>query len=298
MSFDLIVSIVVYKPKITILQETLDSLSKSNLNLKLIIRDNSPTPLDMKKISYNAPFNYFHSKSNLGYGKAHNKTISENYHLADYFLVLNPDVYFGESLLNEILQRMKHNPTIGLSIPKICHPSGHNQIVNRRIPRPQDYIISFLSHKFSLHFLKTSKYKSYQLQDFDTKKPFICPTISGCFMFFKSSSLKEVGGFDERFFLYLEDTDISRRISEKFKVVVFSDLVAFHHWSRGAYKSPKLFLIFIHSLFLYFRKWGWFRDSLREQLNANVKTYSSPSLKIKINDTHDYSYDLQQQQNL
>ena len=276
MLYDLVISVVVYKPKIEQLRQTLRSLEKSNLKLKVAIFDNSQEPLDVRDLNISYAVDYFCSKKNLGFGHAHNQNIKKYVDQAPYVLILNPDVYFDPYLLNELLARMSADPAIGACIPRICHPQGHLQVVNRRLPRPIDFAISFVSHKLRTDVFKTQKYLHYQIADLDMSKPFVCPTISGCFMLFRGSVLKEVQGFDERFFLYVEDTDLSRRVSEKYKIVVFSDLVAFHHWSRGAYRSPKLFFTFIRSIASYFTKWGWFWDSQREILNAQVSYYKAP----------------------
>jgi GT2 family glycosyltransferase len=279
MQYDLIVSIVIYKPKLSILQQTLDSLSNSNLNIKVALFDNSPTPLDWKNLFCKHPLEYSFNEKNIGYGSAHNKNIFKHIEKSKYVLVLNPDVFFEKTLLSALLQRMEASPDVGLCIPKICHPDGHLQLINRLLPRPQDYLISFMSNKLSTNIFKTKTYKEYLLDDVNTNKPFVCPIISGCFMFFRSKVFLEVDGFDERYFLYLEDTDLSRRVSEKSKTVVFSDLVAYHHWSRGAYTSSRMFFIFLRSLVTYFNKWGWFNDPLRESLNGVVQPYYSPKLK-------------------
>lgn len=278
MKYDLTVSIVVYKPKLQQLRQTLESLRTTKLHLQIILLDNSPTPLDLRLLPDSLPLTYIFRGENGGYGRAHNEAIQKYTQSAPYFLVLNPDVYFGPNLLESLLKNMNEDPTIGLCIPKICHPQGHMQIINRRLPRPIDYVISFVSGKLQTNIFKTKKYDDYQLEDIDTKKSFICPTISGCFMFFRSSTLQQVGGFDERFFLYLEDTDLSRRVSHVSKVVVFSNLKAYHYWSRGAYRNPKLFLTFVKSLIRYFNKWGWFWDMQRESLNAQVAYYQAPTL--------------------
>lgn len=276
MQYELIVSIVVYKPNIDQLQQTINSLCKSSVDLKIVLADNSPLPsLDISTFKFDKPLEYHFNGENLGYGRAHNKNLlGQNKDSAKYFLVLNPDVFFDGLLLQELIKRLALHEDIGLCIPKICHPAGHIQMINRRIPRPVDYVISFLSCKLNTEFFQTPTYNRYLLKDINTDDLFYCPTVSGCFMFFRSSAFIDVGGFDERFFLYLEDTDLSRRVSEKYKTIVFSDLVAYHHWSRGAYRNLKLFINFVQSLVLYFNKWGWLRDSQRDKLNSKVKSYN------------------------
>jgi len=271
--YDLVVSLVVYKPNLEHLQQTLQSLYSSNLYFKATIIDNSPTPLESSFLSNFSDLDYNFNQGNVGYGRAHNINITRYSQEARYFLVLNPDIYFDADLLPEMIRRMDADPYIGLSIPRVCHPSGQLQMINRRLPRPQDYVIGFLNTKFKTNFFATEKYKTYLLNDLDLKKPFSCPTISGCFMLFRADVLRDVGGFDKRYFLYLEDTDLSRRVARTHATVVFSDLTAFHHWTRGAYKNLKLFSLFVANLIRYFNKWGWMGDRERDRLNASAAYY-------------------------
>jgi GT2 family glycosyltransferase len=273
MYYDLIVSIVVYKPKLSQLQQTLDSLSQSPVNIKILLADNSPSALKTSDFQCTKPLDYIFNGENLGYGRAHNQSFFNCTDASPYILVLNPDVFFDPPLLSNILAIMQADPKLGLSIPKICHPQGNVQIINRRIPRPIDYVISFLSGKLKSEMFKTKKYQLYQMKDLNTDLPFVCPTISGCFMFMQTKAFVEAAGFDERFFLYMEDTDLSRRISEKYKTVVLANLTAYHHWSRGAYRSTRLFFLFVRSMVLYFNKWGWFYDPVRTHLNNKVTYY-------------------------
>jgi len=66
------------------------------------------------------------------------------------------------------------------------------------------------------------------------------PFLSGCFMFFRTHNLSEVGFFDERFFLYLEDADITRRILTKYNNAYYPGAVIYHHYKMGSYKSLRL----------------------------------------------------------
>ena len=93
------------------------------------------------------------------------------------------------------------------------------------------------------------------------------PIISGCFTLFRTEVLKEIGYYDERFFLYFEDFDLSRRISEKYKTLVLTSSYIYHEHGNGSRKNLKLFFVFIMSLIVYFNKWGWLIDRQRNVLN-------------------------------
>jgi GT2 family glycosyltransferase len=75
-------------------------------------------------------------------------------------------------------------------------------------------------------------------------------------MFFRTSVFKELGGFDERFFMYLEDCDIARRVSEKYKALFYPMADVIHLWERESKRSKKLLLIHVQSIIKYFLKWG------------------------------------------
>jgi GT2 family glycosyltransferase len=96
------------------------------------------------------------------------------------------------------------------------------------------------------------------------------PYLSGCFMFFRTTALKEIGLFDERIFMYIEDADITRRMHKKYKTIFLPSVTVYHHYAKGSYKNFKLMLYNIHGAVIYFNKWGWVFDSERKRINAEV----------------------------
>ena len=91
-------------------------------------------------------------------------------------------------------------------------------------------------------------------------------------MFMRMSVLKSVGGFDERFFLYLEDTDLSRRIGNVAKTIYDPSVAVIHEHQKGSYKSSRLMWVHIQSAVRYFNKWGWFFDRDRRERNQLAKS--------------------------
>ena len=83
------------------------------------------------------------------------------------------------------------------------------------------------------------------------------PYLSGSVMLFRKSILEKIGGFDENFYMYFEDTDITRRISEISRTVFYPYTSVIHLWERGSHKNIKLFFISLISTAKYFNKWGW-----------------------------------------
>mgnify|MGYP000101886375 CR=1 FL=1 len=106
-------------------------------------------------------------------------------------------------------------------------------------------------------------------------EPVFAPYLSGCFMFFRSEALLALGGFDERFFMYMEDVDLSRRCASKFGNVYYPLAKVTHLHERASHKNINLLKAHLKSTFQYFNKWGWFYDSERNILNRNcLKQFS------------------------
>jgi hypothetical protein len=83
------------------------------------------------------------------------------------------------------------------------------------------------------------------------------PILSGCFMFLRTDIFTSIGGFDERFFMYLEDFDLTRRMGEKSKTIFFPEVEIVHAHAKESYKNKKMMWIHIKSTIKYFNKWGW-----------------------------------------
>ena len=89
-------------------------------------------------------------------------------------------------------------------------------------------------------------------------------------MFLRSRALKKVGLFDERFFLYFEDTDLSRRIWRNFRNVYYPSVCIYHIHRRASYRDPNILRVHLRSAVQYFNKWGWFIDPERWRINREV----------------------------
>ena len=86
---------------------------------------------------------------------------------------------------------------------------------------------------------------------------FDVPYLSGCCMVMQSKPFLQIGGFDERYFLYLEDADLTREMSSWGRCQHFSAASVVHSWGRGNYKSLRLMVVNVQSAWRYFCKWGW-----------------------------------------
>jgi GT2 family glycosyltransferase len=108
------------------------------------------------------------------------------------------------------------------------------------------------------------------------------PYLSGCFMLLRTSALIDVGLFDERFFMYPEDVDLTRRIAARYETIFFPHVSVYHEHGAASRKSLKMFAVHFFNMVRYFNKWGWLVDPGRRELNR--KTLAQPQLQARLVD--------------
>jgi hypothetical protein len=264
--FDIIASIVLYKNKPDEIKRVIDNFLNTNLNIKLYVVDNSSTD-NLRKLCTDDRIGYIFNNDNIGFGAAHNVAIEKAIGNSKYYLILNPDVYFKKGTLEKIHNFMEENYDIGLAMPKVLYPNNEMQYLCKLSPTPFDLILRrFLPFKKYLE----KRNEKYELRFADYDQIMDVPYLSGCFMFIRTEVFEEVGMFDERYFMYLEDTDLSRRIHERYRTVYYPEATVYHEYGKGSYKNPKLLWYHISSAIKYFNKWGWFFDKDRREINRKT----------------------------
>ena len=262
--FDLTVCIVTYKNDREILTKAVESvLGSEQVTLKLYIVDNSPTD-EIRNWYKDDRVDYSFSNANIGFGAAHNKIMCNPEKMGRYHLVLNPDIYFDSHVLRGLVDYMDAHQEVGNIIPKTYYPNGTLCPVCRLLPRPQDWIFRMFIPFKSWRQKVTRR---FLMSDCDFNKTMNAPSLSGCFMFFRKSVIEEMGLFDERIFMYGEDTDINRRIHRKYQTIYYPELEIVHYGAEQGHTNPRLIKIQIESCIYYLNKWGWFFDKERTKMN-------------------------------
>lgn len=263
------VSIVVYNHSYEVIRGLVEQVLKVPVELCLYILDNSKED-KLSSWLIDPRIIYRFNEANLGYGRAHNLAMKQAVNSFEYHLVLNPDIEFKVDALLKMLDYMDSHPTIGLIMPKVLYGDGQIQYLCKMLPTPFDLIV----RRFIPSFLKPlieRRLQHYELKHKDYSALMEVPNLSGCFMLMRCEALKTVGFFDERFFMYLEDTDLSRRINEYYRTIYFPEVSIVHHFEKGSYKSLRLLNYHIVSAFRYFGKYGWFIDTVRDTINSTLK---------------------------
>ena len=217
--------------------------------------DNSPTN-ELKYIFEDVQdVKYIFSKKNLGFGKGHNVALSLPIS-SSYHLILNPDVYFQPQVISELISYMEQKTEVGLVQPKVLFPNGDIQYLCKRYPSLFIFFARRFLPKYLQHFF-IKKLNHYEMRDLDMIEPSEVLLLSGCFMLFRKKYLDEIGYFDDNYFMYCEDFDLSIRMNECYKNVFYPNVFIYHSWERGAHKSWKLSITFMRSIVLFFNKHGW-----------------------------------------
>lgn len=266
---NLTASVVLYQNSYSQIKKVIQSfLLSSPILHQLIVVDNSPNN-DLKDLNEDSRIVYIHNPSNPGFGAAHNIAIKKSIEFgAKYHLVLNPDVYFDHNVIPKLIKFMDQNPDVGNVMPKVYYPDGSTQFLCKLLPTPYDWI----GRRFNpFRSLVEKRNQIFELRFTNYDQQMDVPYLSGCFMFLRTSAIKDVGLFDENIFMYGEETDLCRRLNTAGYRTVFNPKVSIiHEFQKGSHKSWRLTWIGIKSAIYYFNKWGWFFDRERKVINQRT----------------------------
>lgn len=261
-------SIVTYRNDPRVLRKTIESFLNTDLDVRLYVVDNSPSR-EIEGLCQDKRVEYIFNNKNTGFGAGHNIAINSSARRSRYHLVLNPDIFFAEGVLEKIYDFMEASSEVGLLMPKICYFDGSIQHLCKLLPTPFDLAIRRANSRV-LRGIFRRQLERYELKFTGYDRIMNVPHLSGCFMFIRRSVFDKVGTFDSRFFMYLEDVDFSRRIHTHFKTLYHPAFTVYHQHAKHSYSNLKALVHHVMSAVRYFSKWGWFFDEERDAINRKV----------------------------
>lgn len=264
MNNDSSASIVAFNNSPMQLLRAIKSIKNDFPEIIVFIVDNSPND-NLRIISLEHNCHYFHNPSNLGFGAAHNIAINKALDLGlGYHFIVNPDVYFEGEVIKPMLDMLKNDNKVGMLMPQILNIDGSVQNLPKLLPSP----LSILLRKIKIcYWIYEGFINRYELRTVPGGRVYNAPILSGCFTLLNLDAIKKVGMYDEKYFMYFEDWDLSRRIHKFYKTIYFPKVAVYHGYESGANKHLNLFIVFIKSAIVYFNKWGWFFDRDRIRIN-------------------------------
>lgn len=190
-------------------------------------------------------------KKNSGFAAGHNFVLPRLN--SKYHAIINPDIEIKSDVLSQMVSYLEENENIGLLSPKILYPSGAAQPHGKRRPNCK-YL---LAGRFRNEQKPSAAFAEYAMLEKGESAPFEIENASGCFMLIRTELLKKLNGFDERFFLYFEDSDLTLRLNKISSAFYFPQAAVYHSWARDSKKKIRFKLIEFKSMLYFFKKHGW-----------------------------------------
>ena len=265
-AYDLVGSVVIYNTDPDELERAIQQFLAIPGTTHLCILDNSRQPI--RRFQYDpALVSCQFCGKNLGYGRAHNIALRAASGRARFSLVMNTDIQYTADAVVRLIAFLDVTPRAGMVSPKICYPDGSLQYVCRLLPTPANMILR--------RFLPRSAWTAradalYELRWWNHDCIANIPYFQGSFMLMRTDLCNKLGGFDERFFLYGEDIDLTRRLHEVSETLYIPDVSITHEYRRYSNRSLRGTWYGIQNNCRYFNKWGWFYDRNRRRINAQV----------------------------
>lgn len=186
---------------------------------------------------------------NHGYGAANNVLLHEVD--TTYHLVLNPDVYLDPDALVVGLGYLGAHSTVALLSPKV-----DDEHVVKRYPDCLTLLLRYVNLPW-LQRLFSQRLSRYAREDLTGEAYLQGAVAGGCFMLMPTAAWKAVDGFDERFFLYFEDFDLSLRLAQQGQLAYVPAVHLRHDGGGVGRKGFKHHRYFVSSAIKFFNKYGW-----------------------------------------
>lgn len=227
-------------------------------NEVILVDNNSSESIEFEARTIIDGLVFIKNPANIGMGAGNNVGIRRS--TGEFVLVLNPDTEVKPDAIRTMVAYLRDNPGVGLVGPELIYPDGTPQDSCYRYP---NLVLPLVRRTFLGGFAKD--YLDYYLmKNLDLTKPQAVDWIMGSCLLMRRSVLDQVGLFDERFFMYLEDTDLCRRINNAgYKVVYLPSARVVHHHGRASAKkhwfvalfANKMSRVHLYSLIKYSIKW-------------------------------------------
>lgn len=247
MSTDILVSasIVTYND-ISRVPHTVSSVIENTKGypLKLYVIDNASTDGTADLIKKSGQATVIKNDKNFGFGAAHNIVLKQE--LGKYHFVINPDISLNDDVISDMVDYFESNPDVVMAMPKIINCDGTEQKLPKERPTFKRLFFGRLSKKIRSEYVWADK---------DITEPTEINFCTGCFFCIRGDMFKKLLGFDERYFMYLEDADLALKAKSKGRVMMLPQFSVTHAWERESSKSLKYLLIHIVSSFKFLFKW-------------------------------------------
>lgn len=262
-----------YKVKESLI-DLIQSIKESvkNISYEIIVIDNEGDKSFKKKLEKYENVRYIRSPKNLGFGRGNN--LGAKHAKGEYLFFLNPDTLVSNDAIEQLYRFIKSKKNIGIVSPLLVDTKlmpFSTQSRKELTPLNAIYSFSFL-RKF---FPKKSIYNDVFFKTWDKKQPIEVETIPGAALMIQKDLFEKAGSFDEKFFLYFEENDLSNRVRKLgYELFIIPESKIIHKVGQSTKNLENIENIYKKSRFLYFRKhYGLFKSLLLEII-LGINKYS------------------------
>ena len=261
---DLTVIIVNYNVE-QLLEQCLMSVIAASKEVKteVIVVDNNSVDKSVGMVKSKFPnVKLIENKDNTGFSKANNQAV--DIAIGEYILFLNPDTLVEESTFSKVLNFMKSKEDCGAVGVKMIDGTGQFLPESKRsLPTPE--VAFYKIFGLARLFPKSKRFGKYHLTYLDEDENHEVDVLCGAFMCVKTSILKEHGAFDETFFMYGEDIDLSYRIQkEGYKNYYVADTKIIHYKGESTKKNS------VNYVYIFYKAMVIFAQKHFTQKNAKL----------------------------
>ena len=231
------ISIVSHNQGLLISKLLSDLQMHCSKEIEVILTVNTNEKLPFTKSDFNFPLCLIQNKEKKGFGTNHNKAF--NHAKGQFFCVLNPDIRLNANPFPALINCFE-NKTVGVAAPLIKDENGKIAENARKFPTPLILIKKLLPTK--------RKY------DYSIGLDIFSPDwVGGMFMLFPYKVFKEIGGFDEKYFLYYEDVDLCARLKlYGYKIIHYPFVSAIHKAHYDSHHNIRYLTWHIFSIIRFF----------------------------------------------
>lgn len=246
--------------------------TKSKIPFEIIVINNDEKETIRKELLKKFPnVIYVKSEKNLGFGGGNN--LGAKYASGKYLFFLNPDTQVLPKAIEYLYNFLENNENAGMVSPLLV--DKHLKPFETQSRKELTIKNALFSFSFLRKFIPTkSIYNDLFLKTWDKKKPTSVDVVPGAALMISKKLFQKAGGFDENFFLYFEENDISKRVRNLgFKLYIEPKAKVIHEVGQSTKKLNNAELIFKKSRFYYFKKhYGLLRAVFLESFFSINKT--------------------------
>ena len=252
---------VVSHGQAALVQALLNDLQQyaGNVALEVLLTVNIPESLPVGLAQLPFPVRLIHNTKPLGFGQNHNRAFAQASGV--YFCVVNPDIRMHQVVLPELLAVLA-DATIGVAAPLVVNSRGEVEDSARLFPSPLKILRKALGRRSKPDYVITAELLAPEW-------------VGGMFMVFRHAVYRQIGGFDEKYFLYYEDVDLCARLwLRKLQVVLVPQARVVHDAQRSSHRKLQYLQHHLGSMLQFFLSPVYWRARyLRKTLSKNSRTY-------------------------